>query len=152
MQCHPDRFMSQPQKYAKATEKAKTINIAYEFLSELLDSNGGRYQTPESNGSATNGSATYSSDDLQPSRTYERKTYTVGFPDPTVTEIFIKSSHIISTAYNRLNKTLFIKFSGNHVYRYFNVPVDVFEAFLNAASQGKYAHKFIYPHFRYEPC
>lgn len=149
-QWHPDRFASQPQERDEATEKAKAINIAYEFLSELVDHNGGRYEAPGKGGIRRGAGSSWS--DLQPSRTYERKTYTLGFPDPTVIEIFIKSSHIISTAYNRSTQTLFIKFSGNSVYRYFNVPISTFEAFLHAPSQGKFAHRYIYPTFRYEPC
>lgn len=149
---HPDRFALHPQEYAEATERAKAINIAYEFLSELVDRSGGRYEAPGLSRADIKRDTDTSSSDFEPSRTYEKKTYTQGFPDPTVTEVFVKSSNIISTAYNRSTRTLFIKFSGNSVYQYFNVPLATFEAFLNAPSQGKFAHKYIYNHFEYERC
>lgn len=150
-QWHPDHFMSQPHAYAEATEKAKSTNIAYEFLSELLERNGGPYWSPSGAGK-TSTAQTWTWEDLQPRRTYEGKTYTVGFPDPAVTEIFLKSSHIVSTGYSCSTQTLYIKFSGNSVYRYFNVPETVFEDFLNAPSHGKFGHQHIYQRFRYERC
>lgn len=149
-QWHPDRFTSQSKTYAEATEKAKAINVAYEFLSELLERNGGTYRSPAANGQWA--SAAWSWADLQPKHTYEGKAFTVGFPDPSVTEIFLKSSHIVSAGYNRSTQTLYIKFSGNSVYRYFDVPQQVFDAFLDAPSHGKFGHQHIYPRYRYERC
>lgn len=150
-QWHPDRFGAQPEAQAEATEKAKAINVAYEFLSEVIELSGGSYRTPSQSGRAGSGDSR-SWADLQPKRTYEGKTYSTGFPDPAITEIFLKSSHIVSTAYSRTIQTLYIKFSGNSVYRYFDVPESVFEAFLNAPSHGKFGSQHIYPKFRQERC
>lgn len=149
-QWHPDRFGARPEAVSEATEKAKAINIAYEFLSELLEQNGGRYT--ERAAIPTNRRWEGRRAGGQPTRSYQGKTYTVGFPDPTVTEVFLKSSHIISTAYNRRERTLYIKFIGAKTYRYFDVPADVFDEFVDADSHGKFASEFIYPRFRYERC
>jgi len=151
-QWHPDlKFGAQSKTQAEATERTKAINVAYEFLSEVLELCGGRYRAPVQSRSAGSGDS-WSWADLQPKRTYEGKTYSAGFPDPAITEIFLKSSHIVSTAYSRTSQALYIKFSGNSVYRYFDVPEAVFEAFLNAPSHGKFAHQHIYPKFRQERC
>src|SRR5262245_34105974 len=75
-----------------------------------------------------------------------------GFPDPAVMEVFLKSSNIISTAHSRTTRTLYIKFTGNVVYRYFGVTEALFEEFLNARSHGKFAHRDIYSRFRQERC
>lgn len=144
---HPDRHMSQPKAYAEATEKAKILNVAYEFLAEVLESIGGIYPAPTS---AAPQPLSWS--DLQPRRTYEGKTYTAGFPDSSVTEIFLRSSHIVSTGYDQTTQLLYIKFSGNAVYRYFGVPLSIFEAFLEAPSHGKFGHQSIYPKYRHERC
>src|SRR4051812_7957924 len=149
-QWHPDlKFGAKPEIQAEATEKTKVINVAYEFLSEVLDLHGGIYRAPSQSGRAGSGNS-WSRADLQPKRTYEGKSYSAGFPEPAITEIFLKSSHIVSTAYSRKTQSLYIKFSGNSVYRYFDVPESVFEAFLNAPSHGKFGSQHIYPKFRQE--
>lgn len=146
-QWHPDRYSSHPHLQDEATEKAKLINVAYEFLSELLEDNGGIYRS-----AAPNSTSTWSRADLQPQRRYEGKSYKAGFPDQSVTEIFLKSSHIVSTGYHRSTQTLYIKFSSNTIYRYFGVAEQVYEAFLNSDSHGKFAHKNIYQSYRQELC
>src|SRR3954470_9043039 len=46
-QWHPDpKFGAKPEIQAEATEKTKVINVAYEFLSEVLDLRGGIYRAP----------------------------------------------------------------------------------------------------------
>ena len=145
---HPDRFTEGSEEHAEATENMKTINVAYEFLSEVLESNGGTYCVK----AAHQAPSAWSWTDLQPRRTYEGKTYTAGFPDLDVIEIFLRSSHIISAGYNRSTQTLYIKFSGNTVYRYFGVPQSVVDAFLDAPSHGKFGNTHIYPRYRQERC
>lgn len=144
---HPDRFHSSPAaKQAEATEKAKRINLAYEYLSEYLDENGGTYRGPATTTSRT--STSWS--DLQPQRRYDGKSYTPGFPDPDVTEIFVKSSHIVSAAFNPDDQVMYLKFSDNSIYRYSDVPQSTFDAFMDAPSHGKFAHEHIYSDYEYE--
>lgn len=144
---HPDRQVSGSPSHLEATEKAKLINVAYEYLSEYLEASGTAYSgQPESTPRSWNWS------DLQPKRRYDGKNYTGGFGDPQVTEVFLKSSHLVSTGYNRVSHTLFIKFSSGAVYRYYGVPEHVFESFLGASSYGKFANQHIYHAFRYERC
>lgn len=79
--------------------------------------------------------------------TDERKPLVTGFPDPTVYEVFLKSSHLLSTGYNRTNETLFIKFKGGVIYSYLHVPESVFLEFLAAESHGAFAQQQIYPQY-----
>jgi hypothetical protein len=78
--------------------------------------------------------------------------YSTGFPDPDVAEIFIRSSHIISTGYNKSRQVLYIKFIGNEIFMYFEVPEYVFYDFVFAKSHGKYAMKYIYEKYRHRKC
>jgi hypothetical protein len=82
-----------------------------------------------------------------PARRNEPQT-SIAFPGPTVTEIFLKSSHIVSAGYNSSTATLFLRFPGHRTYKYFDVPSDVFDAFMKAPSHGKFANKHIYGSYR----
>lgn len=145
-QWHPDRHMTDSSATARATEQFKFITVAYEFLSECLQDNAGVYRAPEKSTQQPSWS------DLQPRRRYEGKAYTLGFPDLAATEIFLLSSHIVSAGYNRIAQILYIKFSGNSVYKYFGVPENIFEAFLAAPSHGKFGHQYVYSRYRQERC
>ena len=82
---HPDRHPSDAEVQTLATEKAKQLNTAYEYLSELLDENGGEYRSPEKcTGSATRPfrSATrrsWQSTSARPKHTYRGSIYKTGF-------------------------------------------------------------------------
>ena len=144
---HPDRFYGQPTKYSEATETTKQLNLAFQHLSEYLEDLGGVYTFAGTTRTQTTRPSRASS----PRYTYKGEQYAEGFPDKSVTEIFLKSSHIISTGYSRAEHILYIKFKGNSVYRYYDVPSTIFDAFLAAESHGKFAHANIYKAFRYEP-
>jgi len=144
---HPDQFMSDPDAYANATEKAKELNLAYELLSEVLEASGGNYVAP-----LDLRVKQWSGPSPRPRRTYEGKEYTVGLPDDSVTEIFLKSSNIVSTGYNRTTRTLYIKFSDGSVYRYFDVPIHIFNELIAARSPGRFGHQKIYQQFRQQRC
>jgi curved DNA-binding protein CbpA len=120
---HPERVVSQPDAHALAMEEAKDINVAYELLSEILEANGGTYRIDVTRRTTADSSSSTSN----PRRSYRGKTYMEGFPRSSVTEIFLKSSNILSTGYNQSNEILFIKCGSNRVYRYFGVPQAVFK-------------------------
>ena len=82
-------------------------------------------------------------------RKYDRKPFTPGFGDPGVSEVFVESSHIISTGYDRAKEILYIKFEGDRVYAYFHVPESVFSDFLAAESHGRFASRYIYWQYEY---
>ena len=66
-----------------------------------------------------------------------------------MTEFFLNSSHVVSAGYNMTRKILFLKFLGDEIFLYFEVPEFIFHHLLMAQSPGKYALKFIYNRFRY---
>ena len=128
----------------KATEHSKRINAAYEHLSELFEIG----SLPHSKSRTNPTPSSKPQQTYRTQHTYNRKPFTTGFPDPNVFEVFVKSSHIISTGYDRITGTLYIKFEGNVVYAYLHVPESVFSDFLAAESHGKFAHRSIYQQYK----
>jgi hypothetical protein len=63
----------------------------------------------------------------------------------------VKSGTILSIGYDAKKQILEIEFrSSTEVYRYFNVPPEEYDAFLNAESKGVYLnHVFKPKHYRY---
>lgn len=147
-QWHPDRFHNDPVQEEVANEQMKLINAAYEHLSELNDYEGahGQVQRPGSTSSSQERPA------YRPQHVYRGEGFVPGFPDPDVVEVFIKSSHLVSTGYNRKTRTLYLKFMRNAVYAYLDVPETVFLDFLAAESHGKFAHRCIYGHYKMSYC
>jgi len=139
---HPDRHQGRDAA-AAAHVKAVAINAAYEFLSELAE-------TATLSPPATPRARTYET--YRTRHTYREKTYTTGFPDSSVFEVFVKSSNIVSAGYNPTMRILYLKFHGGSVYRYYDVPKAVFDELLSASSHGRYANRNICHSFRYERC
>lgn len=142
LEWHPDRHHGRPTAEIAHT-RAVAINEAYEFLSEL---------TEEQELSSPTSSRTTVHNTYQTRHTYRRQSFTPGFPDPSVFEVFVKSSNIVSTAYNDATRALYLKFHNGATYRYHDVPRWVFDELLAAASHGRYANKNICHSFRYERC
>ena len=148
LQWHPDRFRT-PAEIAHATVMAQRINAAYELLSEYLDEPWRRRLGGPEVGM---GAEWFRQRQGNPRHTYRRRPFTPGFPDETVFEVFVRSSHIVSAGYSAGRRVLYIKFDGNAVYEYSDVPADVFEAFLRAPSHGQFANRNIYHAYRYRRC
>ena len=143
-QWHPDLYHNDLAMLPTATENCKQINAAYEHLSELFEIG----RLPRSTTRVNPPPTSKTQQAYRTQHTYNRTPFTTGFPDPNVFEVFVKSSNIISTGYNRANGTLYIKFEGDLVYAYLLVPESVFSDFLAAESHGKFAHRYIFR--RYE--
>lgn len=151
LQWHPDRHFSNPDAVAAAVVKAQELNAAYELLTELLEE-GWSPSQPQGSTDHSGGAAAGSHASYKTRHTYQGEAFAPGFPDPLVVEVFLKSSHIISTGYDKARAWLYIKFTGNRVYRYHGVPEQVFEQFVGAESHGKYAYANIYRVFRTDRC
>ncbi len=136
-QCHPDRFHGQPRMEQLALEKTQRVNLAYQALLGELESaredTGNSSVPPHTN----------------VRHRYSWQAYSDGFPDASVTEFFLNSSHIVSAGYNKVRRLLYLKFLGDEVYLYFDVPVFIFDHLLHARSPGKYAMRFVYKRFRH---
>lgn len=61
--------------------------------------------------------------------------------------ISVNSSNVAAIGYD--SGTLTVKFTNNSIYQYFNVPENVFRAFLNASSKGKFLHQNVKNHYAY---
>jgi curved DNA-binding protein CbpA len=138
---HPDHASGDPARQLLATEHAKKINAAFEYLSELHEK-GFLPQSTRGNSKHTQ-SQPRSHETYRTQHTYKGKSFTPGFPDPGVFEVFIKSSAFISAGYDRATRTLYLKFVRNRIYGYLNVPESVFTAFIGADSHGRFAHRHI---------
>ncbi len=138
---HPDRFHNDPVMLPTATEYAKKINAAFLHLSGLLDSGPLPNSTPTSDPERT----------CSAPPTYSRQPFASGFRNSDVIEIFVQSSAIISTGYDRPSRTLFVKFRNGRVYAYLHVPESVFSAFLAAKSYGSFLNRHVLWQFAYEP-
>lgn len=62
----------------------------------------------------------------------------------------VKSSNIVSIGYNIQEKILEIEFISSGIYRYFEVPIEIYDSFLKSSSKGKFVHKNIRGRYRYE--
>lgn len=133
-QWHPDRHHGQAT-HARAVERATAINDAYAFLLAALERDRRGEQTPApaaASPAARAASAAVSRD---------------GFPDPSVLEIFVKPSKIISVGYNSATSDLFVKYLGHRIYRYRGVPPAVVEALLKAPSASAFVSAHIDRHY-----
>lgn len=140
---HPDKYSGDAPMIVIATEKMKCINIAFEHLSELFDK--GLLPNKSSNIHNTETKTTYKTQ-----HTYKEKIFTPGFPDNKITEVFVKSSHIISVGYDKIREILYIKFDSNAIYSYFNFPESKFFEFIDSESKGKFANAYIYKKYEYK--
>jgi hypothetical protein len=61
----------------------------------------------------------------------------------------VKSSNLNSVGYDAINLTLDIKFHEGHVYRYFKVPLNIYNGLMTAISHGKYFDQYIKGHYRF---
>ena len=115
---HPDRHHGQAS-HAVAVARAAAINDAYAFLLAALEREPDR--APVSRAAAPSD----------------------GFPDPSVLEIFVKPSSIISVGYNSATAELYVKYLGHRIYRYRGVPPAVVEALLQAPSASAFVSEHV---------
>gem|GEM_PF-6961701 len=137
-QWHPDRFYGRPELEQLAVKKTQRINLAYKTLLQELTAD-----------SPQRGNESKGEYDGNPRHRYSWQKYSEGFPDSSVAEIFLNSSHVFSAGYNKNRWVLYLKFLGDEIFVYFDVPEFIFQHLLLAHSPGKYAMRFIYGRFRH---
>ena len=57
-----------------------------------------------------------------------------------ITRVPVESSNLASVGYSGVDEVLEVEFQGGSVYRYSEVPVEVYEELMNADSHGSYFH------------
>jgi hypothetical protein len=55
-----------------------------------------------------------------------------------MTRVYVASSMIVSVGYDEPTRVLEIEFTSGVVYRYTDVPVDLYDALLDAPSHGRF--------------
>jgi hypothetical protein len=63
----------------------------------------------------------------------------------------VSSTNLYSVGYDPASQTLEIEFRGGEVYRYFRVPVAVYNALMSANSKGRYFARVIRDTYSYAP-
>jgi XTP/dITP diphosphohydrolase len=61
----------------------------------------------------------------------------------------VESSDVVSIGYDPKDRTLEIEFREDRIYQYFEVPQDIYDAFLRANSYGGYFNSYINGYYRY---
>jgi len=129
---HPDKHVGKESKQI-ALGKSANLNNAFETLTEYIEITGDIILSKFNKDKKV-------FHDVQ--HNYGHDHFTPGFPDETVFEHFLKSSHILSAEYNNFTRKLYIKFKNNYVYEYTGVSVEKFEGLLDAEAPGRFANKY----------
>jgi len=61
----------------------------------------------------------------------------------------VKSSNVISVGFDEVKKILEVEFTKGGVYKYYNVPKDIYEQALRAPSIGKFIWASIRGRYRF---
>ena len=61
----------------------------------------------------------------------------------------VESEAIAEIAYDAARSALLVRFVEGDWHNYFDVPVNVYEAFLEADSHGRFFHRHILDHYRF---
>lgn len=61
----------------------------------------------------------------------------------------VPSSNVASVGYDASTQTLEVEFRNGALYQYFDVPEQIFQELMNAASLGSYLNAVIKQGFRY---
>lgn len=65
-------------------------------------------------------------------------------------KFLLKSSNLDWIAYDAPKKELYVAFKSNSIYKYYNVPRDIFEGLRTAGSHGRYFAIKVKWNFKYE--
>lgn len=128
---HPDKFPNDIAKKNIAEERSKKINEAYSLLKNYI---------PPFTAKRTEKPYTQS-----PKPSAEKST---SKERAEINRVRVKSSNIHSIGYSVELKIIQVQFLSGSVYEYYDVPFNVYDAFLKADSKGKFLngnlHRFKY--------
>lgn len=139
LQWHPDIATNKGISYEEATSKSQQIIMAFEIISENLESL-----------EKTSFNDTYES--YYQYKTSTKKSYrqyydqSIDFIDASfVNRIIVKSSNVKWIDYIQDLKMLVVRFKGSSgFYLYYNVPESIFEKFKLTDSPGRFVHQFLH--------
>lgn len=64
---------------------------------------------------------------------------------------YVSSSNVLSIGYHEPAETLEVEFLNGYIYQYYNVPMALYQQFMQAGSKGKFLNEYIknfYPYSR----
>lgn len=144
LQWHPDIAINNGISVQEATSKTQQIILAYEILSENLDS--------LDQNTFKHTYQSYYQYKTSTKKSYKQY-YDHGIDDidaSFVNRITVKSSNVKWIDYIRDLRILVVRFKGSSgYYLYYDVPESVFERFRMTDSPGKFVHQFL-SGYRYE--
>lgn len=62
----------------------------------------------------------------------------------------VESSNVREIGYDPDTSILYVKFKPDSLYKYFDVPADVWEDFKSASSKGQFVHQRLKGTYQYE--
>lgn len=139
LQWHPDIAINKGISNQEATLKSQQIILAYEILSENLES-------------LDDNSFKYTYESYYQYKTSIKKSYrqyydcSIDNIDASfVNRIIVKSSNVKWIDYIRDLEILVVRFKGSaDYYLYYDVPESIFEKFKKADSPGRFVHQFLH--------
>lgn len=139
LQWHPDIAINKGISDKEATSKSQQIILAYEILSENLDS-------------LEDSSFGYTYESYYQSKTSSKKRYEQYYDHSIdnidasfVNRIIVNSSNVKWIDYIRDLEILVVRFKGSSsYYLYYDVPENIFEKFKIADSPGRFVHQFLH--------
>lgn len=141
---HPDIAVNNDISAAEVTSKSQNIIMAYEILSESLDSL--EESTYKYN------YKTYHSYRTPSSRNYKQYyDYSIdNIDEKFINRITLKSSNVKWIDYIKDLEILVVRFKNSSVYYlYFDVPVSVYQSFQRTDSPGRFVHQYLH-RYKYE--
>lgn len=85
---------------------------------------------------------------MKKARTVQHGTWSKAFP--SISRVPVSSSSVASIGYAAEAQTLEVEFRSGAIYRYFDVPSELYEAFWSAESKGSYFNRAVRGQFGYE--
>ena len=74
----------------------------------------------------------------------------LGEENKSMNWIQVSSTNVKAVAYDEATSTLSVEFQAGNIYRYFDVPLSIFNELIEASSKGSYFNSSIKNRFRYE--
>jgi curved DNA-binding protein CbpA len=117
---HPDKFSDNKEQWNEAHVRFIKIIEAYELLEN--------YEPPKPK--------------PKPTQKSEEKNFNAAQAKTKVrtniNRIRVKSSNVFAIGYDKINKVLQVEFKKGSIYEYYDVSEEIYFAFMNAESKGRF--------------
>jgi DnaJ-class molecular chaperone len=118
-QWHPDKFSNDEKVIKEATKRTQILNEAFSILKDY---------TPPIDNNKKGQSVSF---DTTINKTKHDSAQ-------NISRIRVVSSTVYSIGYDNQTKTLQVEFKNRSIYEYYDVPSNIYEAFMRAESKGRF--------------